>query len=262
MNKIYAHRGMSNIYIPNSIDAIKYCVDKKYIDGIEIDVRMTKDEKFILFHDKKLDGHCSLNGKIFDYNLCELKQIDFKLKRIDYYHKLFETFNKKCGKTIRKNIRKMKNKSYRIVTLNDVLSIIGDKELLIEIKCENENEFNIYKFYNIIKLYTGKKILIQSFNKGIIDKLKLLDNNLNLGLLLTINNKFYNYYYNFYSLEYLLITKRKIDSSIIRKKIINLWTVNYHNDLDKISKITGGKIFMVNYISDNPDLIYKSLKNT
>ena len=261
MKKIYAHRGLSNEYIPNSIEAIEKAVEKPYIGGVEIDVRMTKDEKFVIFHDRKIDGHCNKTGVINNYTLNELKAINFKLKSIDYYHKLFETINKKNGRNIRKQIKKMKNQTYKITTLNKVLETINNKELLIEIKCEDMQEFNIKAFYNLIKRYTCKKILIQSFNKKILCELNKLDKNLNLGLLLTINNLDFNNNYNFYSIEYLLITKNKIDSSLIRKKIINLWTVNYYNDLDKISKNTNGKITLVNYITDNPLIIYNALNN-
>ena len=56
MEKIHliAHRGgykESNTR-ENSIKAIKYAVSKDYITGVEFDVRITKDNKIILFHIK------------------------------------------------------------------------------------------------------------------------------------------------------------------------------------------------------------------
>lgn len=260
MKKIYAHRGLSNEYVPNSLESIIACMDKNYIDGIEIDVRMTKDKRFVLFHDKKINGHCAKKGKIIDYNLNELTSINFKLKRIEYYNKIFGTINKKDGKAIRNNIKKIRNMTYKIVTLDKVLEIINNKELLIEIKCENLEEFDINAFYYLIKLYAGKKISIQNFNKNIIAGLRKIDKNLNLGLLLTIKDLKLNSYYNFYSIEYLLITKNKIDSSLIRNKAINLWTVNYYEDLDKIFRNINSKINVINYITDNPLIIYNVLK--
>ena len=46
MTKIYAHRGFSSIYPENSMDSIKEAIKYDYIDGIEIDVRMTKDKRY------------------------------------------------------------------------------------------------------------------------------------------------------------------------------------------------------------------------
>ncbi len=259
--KIYAHRGLSNEYPPNSIEAINSAINKDYIDGVEIDIRMTKDKKFVVFHDKNITCHSNNNGCIYDYTLDELKKMNFRISSSEYYTRIFKTINKKYGKKIRKSIRKIKKKKYKITTLNKVLDIIGNKELLIEIKSNYEYDFDIYEFYNLIKRYTGKKIFIQSFNRKIIDRLKEIDINLNLGLLLTINNLDYNKPYDFYSIEYLTITKNKIDSYFIREKSVNLWTVNYIEQLDKISDNTNGKLSLVNYITDNPSLIYTFLKD-
>ena len=58
MNKIklIAHRGgykQSNTR-ENSIEAIKYATSKEYIDGVEFDVRVTSDNKLVVFHDFRI----------------------------------------------------------------------------------------------------------------------------------------------------------------------------------------------------------------
>ena len=55
--KIIAHRGNVDKYKENSLKAIQYALNKYYIDGIEIDIRMTKDFKFVLAHDPFYKGH-------------------------------------------------------------------------------------------------------------------------------------------------------------------------------------------------------------
>ena len=55
MGKIFAHRGFSSYYPENSLEAIKESLKYDYIDGIEIDIRMTKDEKFVLIHNSSID---------------------------------------------------------------------------------------------------------------------------------------------------------------------------------------------------------------
>lgn len=49
--KIIAHRGNDGIHKENSIESILNSLDKNYIDGVEFDIRLTKDNKFILNHD-------------------------------------------------------------------------------------------------------------------------------------------------------------------------------------------------------------------
>ena len=49
--KIIAHRGNDESYKENSLKSIINCLNKEYIDGVEFDIRLTKDKRFILNHD-------------------------------------------------------------------------------------------------------------------------------------------------------------------------------------------------------------------
>ena len=49
---LIAHRANNNHdFSENSLKAILNVLDKDYIDGIEIDVRITKDKQLVLIHD-------------------------------------------------------------------------------------------------------------------------------------------------------------------------------------------------------------------
>lgn len=49
--KIIAHRGNDGIHKENSLEAIINSLNSKYTDGVEFDIRFTKDHKFIVTHD-------------------------------------------------------------------------------------------------------------------------------------------------------------------------------------------------------------------
>lgn len=49
--KIIAHRGNDGINKENSLKSIINSLNKNYIDGVEFDIRLTKDKRFILNHD-------------------------------------------------------------------------------------------------------------------------------------------------------------------------------------------------------------------
>lgn len=49
--KIIAHRGNDESHKENSLKSIINCLNEEYIDGVEFDIRLTKDKKFILNHD-------------------------------------------------------------------------------------------------------------------------------------------------------------------------------------------------------------------
>ena len=77
---LIAHRGYYNNKkgIPeNSVMAFKKAIDNNYL--IELDVRLTKDKKLVVFHDDNLKRVCGVNKKVKDltykellkYNLCD-----------------------------------------------------------------------------------------------------------------------------------------------------------------------------------------------
>ena len=46
------------------------------LDGFETDVRLTKDEKLIVFHDATVDRTTNGSGKVSDHRVSELKRLD------------------------------------------------------------------------------------------------------------------------------------------------------------------------------------------
>ncbi len=112
VNIKYAHRGLHNSErAENSISAMKAAVDRGF--GIELDVRLSKDGKLVVFHDDTLDRVCGREGKVIDFTADELAT--FKL----------------CGT------------EDGIPTFDEVLEVVGGKvPLLVEIK-ENSGDSSV-----------------------------------------------------------------------------------------------------------------------
>lgn len=69
--KMYAHRGLHNAErAENSMSAFKAAVEGGY--GIELDVRLSKDGKLVVFHDDTLDRVVGREGKVIDFTAEEL----------------------------------------------------------------------------------------------------------------------------------------------------------------------------------------------
>ena len=54
--KIIAHRGNDGWHKENSLKAIINSLNKEYVDGVEFDIRMTRDYKFVVCHDPFYKG--------------------------------------------------------------------------------------------------------------------------------------------------------------------------------------------------------------
>ena len=260
MGKIFAHRGFSSYYPENSLEAIKESLKYDYIDGIEIDIRMTKDEKFVLIHNSSIDQVSNGEGLVNNYTLDELLKFDFGMNKLDYRVNYLKSFISKNGITRRKMLRENKKHKYKITTLDEVLEVVNDKILLIEIKYNIGDKFNLEKFVKLIHKYKNKNILIQSFSKKIIKDLKIIDNKLKLGMLYSVyENDKINKNINFISINSDVINNDILVSNLYNKRSVNVWTVNYYKQFKKLVKNMDGKINDVNIITDYPNIIKKYL---
>lgn len=72
---IFAHRGNWRNSAENSIQAFQECIDEN-LDGIEVDLQMTKDSILVIMHDETVDRTTTGKGKVSDYTLQELKALN------------------------------------------------------------------------------------------------------------------------------------------------------------------------------------------
>lgn len=73
--QVVAHRGASFLEPENTIKAIEKAV-KIGADFVEVDVRMSKDNKLVIMHDPDVNRTTDGNGFVKDYTLQELKKLD------------------------------------------------------------------------------------------------------------------------------------------------------------------------------------------
>ncbi len=108
--EIIAHKGASGLAPENTMAAFALALEMD-VDMIELDVRHTKDEEIIVFHDQTLDRTTNGTGDVHDYTLEEIKQLDAG-----------SWFDSKFS-------------DEKIPTLNEVLDLVDGKcKVLIEIK--------------------------------------------------------------------------------------------------------------------------------
>ena len=78
MRKIFGHRGLPQIYIENTIKSLNKALE--ICDFVETDIRITKDEQLIFYHDPTIE-----NKKIEELTLSEIKTfIDIDISEIHF----------------------------------------------------------------------------------------------------------------------------------------------------------------------------------
>lgn len=141
---IIAHRGSSGTERENTIKAFEKAL--KFSDMVEFDVNITKDKKFIVFHDYYLKRITKIKGKLTDFSLRQIKKIDEK-----------------------------------IPTLKECMYFFKNKKIKLNIELKDTVLGHEKDFCNIIKNY--RNILISSSNLEILERLRKIDKKLKLGLL-------------------------------------------------------------------------------
>lgn len=79
VKKFCAHRGVSALMPENTLPAFAAALSLG-ADEIEFDVRLTKDNRLIVSHDGELERISDGRGKLADYTLDELKQLNIGVK--------------------------------------------------------------------------------------------------------------------------------------------------------------------------------------
>lgn len=130
---IISHRANDNhSFKENTIEAIKDVLNKDYIDGVEIDIRLTKDNKIVLYHSPIIYNL----GLISNNNLKEIKKYANELNNV---------------------LKKIKTNKLILI---DIKCEICKEDIFIE------------KLYKIIKKYKKLNIYLCSFNYKLVKKIK------------------------------------------------------------------------------------------
>ena len=214
------HRGAKGYVAENTLASFQKAIDLQ-VDGIELDVHVSRDGEIMVIHDETIDRTTS-------------------------------------GKGFVKNLSSNELQFYGIPTLREVLDLINNNLLVnIELKSDNsvEKVIEIINFYCSEKNWNINNFIISSFNWEFLLKVKSLHKNIKIGVLTEDNiesaidfavaNQAFsiNPYFKLLNSENVeLIHKEKIQ--------IHTWTVNSLEDLTFVKKLKVDAI-----ISDFPDRI-------
>ena len=143
---VLAHRGWRGLYPENTMLAFEKAAELP-IDGLEIDVHCTRDGVPMVFHDGTLERTTNGNGRIWDYTLAELKQLDAGYN-----------FSKDKGATF-----PFRGQGITIPTLAEVFERFPDLWINVDIKQKEPNM--IRPFCNIIREYNmADRMCVGSFH--------------------------------------------------------------------------------------------------
>ena len=221
--EIIAHRGNANKrYAENSLEGILYSLSLDYIDGVELDVRLTKDKKVVLCHNSFFHP--------IDGNFMVIRNHTYKHLKKYTIGKSFPT---------------------HLVSLKKVLRCISSsKKILIELK-EEQKDYKtlVHQVYKVIRKFPHLNLYICSFRYDLLLYFREKYPHIHTGLIIGYwmnTQRIYNHF-DCNLIHYHLVHKINHSGHTI------FWTVNSVNVLDNLKK----KVSEFSIITDRPSLFLK-----
>jgi FAD/FMN-containing dehydrogenase/glycerophosphoryl diester phosphodiesterase len=156
-----AHKALvSGEYSGNTLEAIQEALTS-YVEGIEIDVRLSKDGVPFLYHSDFLEGATNGHGKPEDHNWNQLQQFMYN----DDHHS-------------------------KIVSLDEVLELVGSQKFIfLDIKTDKilNEKFSTTIADLIRNHHLQESVIVESFNPFFLASMRLKDRNILLMYDFTLN---------------------------------------------------------------------------
>ncbi len=222
-----AHRGLSGLELENTISAFVAAGNRSYI-GIETDVHVSSDGKFVVYHDDTTE-------RLSDKNL--------RITQTDY-----ETLK---GLTLKPQKNRTVGSDFKIPDLKDYLSICAyyDKIAVLELK-ERMTPDDIKLIYaEVEKYYNPQKLIFISFSLDNLKDLRDQQPNANIQYLVqSFDNKILKILkdYKFdLDIGHWVCSKEVIDTCHKNGIKVNVWTVDNPGDAERLID------YGVDYITSN-----------
>lgn len=151
--RMVAHRGLSGLEQENTCPAFVAAGVKSYY-GIETDVHVTADGKFVLFHDDSLSRIAGVDGRVEECNFDELRALRLKDKdditeRADLFLPTVEEYISICRKYEKCAVLELKNRmsKEKIFEIVETIKDMGWYECTTFISFSAENLIDLRMEY-------------------------------------------------------------------------------------------------------------------
>ena len=220
MVEIVAHRGSSGKFPENTMRAFIEA-EKTQVDGIEMDVRFTKDKELVVIHDETVDRTTDGRGKVSEYTLHDLKKLNAAAN--------YSQYDKE-----------------EILTLKEYLDWASATNLTLYIELKyskdtyQEYESDVLALLNEYDI--NDRLIISSFNPQGLKKLAKLAPELKLGLLYSKKIKHPDRYIKKLGIDYIHPSKKITDKKLVKKALknkipIRVYTLNSEKEIKKYLKM-------------------------
>ncbi|MGG3572335.1 glycerophosphodiester phosphodiesterase [Bacillus gobiensis] len=234
--KIYGHRGSMGITPENTLLSFRHALDSG-VDGIELDVQLTKDGEVVVIHDETIDRTTDGTGYVKEYTLNEIQQFSAGIK---FSH--FELFDRNVWE------------KERIPTLAEVLELIAPYQIELNIELKT----NIFAYEGIEEKVLAivnqfdyaDKIIYSSFHLPSILRLKKLEPSAKIAWLVLYELSRPSEYVESLELEGLHLHKDLLLQGDVQSAddfSIRVWTANDEKEIEQLLSMNHVEAIMTDF---------------
>lgn len=243
--KIFAHRGSKGTYPENSMLAFKKAISVG-VDGIELDIHMTKDNVLVVIHDATLDRTTTGTGYIKNHTLAQIRAVSAGAKFAEYKH-----YDSSWDQAL-------------VPTLAETLTLFKEHDLAVNIELKTyEVEYPGIES-EVLKVvetsgYDAGNIIYSSFHLPTILRIRQLDKTAKVAWLLENFVPMPEDYIDTIGMDALHLDKKIVLANIDYwrpvAKQLRVWTVNEEAEMKTLIEMGVAAI-----ITDYPELAIKLMK--
>lgn len=239
-----AHRGFSGLAPENTMAAFKLALSETYVQWMELDVHLSRDDVPVVIHDSTLNRTTNGLGRVRDHTAEQLGNLDAG----SWLHRAFA--------------------SEGVPTLDRVLKLASGRcKLNVELKGdERADEETLrrlaHRAVDVIRSRgMGPDTVITSFRPELLKAVREYDASIKLGLIIDDSPPDLVARLTLLGVKMLSIGYRHITTDLLRRTAeagieVMAWTVNSQNDLAKLSRRTEPFQLCTNY----PDRWYAATR--
>ena len=286
----FAHRGGSDEFPENTLEAYYNAVSISPDIVLETDVRLTKDGVLILLHDGTLDSTCNVQGNIADWNYTDLisQRIDFGYDNDTEGGILvgeLEKFTDDNGNekrptdvTYPEGITARDEEIFLVTTFEELLTAFPDNFISVEIKDEERGVETLHELIRVIDRHDAfDRVLVASFISEVTGECKKMikrgDAPENLLYTVSFPSSIVFCVLEFFGLDalyftsgaaihlpmdefgYNLATERIIAAAHRHNLAIHYWTIDDRDEMEELISVGADGI-----MSDEPTELVEVLK--
>lgn len=240
---LIAHRGFRSVNGENRM--IDFTNTLKTCTAVEFDIRLTKDEKVIIFHDNDFKRIGKENKEVINLTYQTIKNLTFFKNNPEFLPPLLiDDFAKNLAnkyQVINVEIKETSNREY------------SSKELAI-----------IFAEIKKLASYTEAEIIVSTFNQILLDEIKQrIALPIKKGYLFNKKRNFNESYAERFDYLHpaisIALNQKMITKLKTLNKPLNIWTFKTNKQAEKINQIYQTQV--KGYISDNPNLKWTKEKS-